>query len=290
MANQQYLPTPLGHTLCSYWHEPQGAPRATVIIGAAIGIPQSYYQTFAAWLAGEGFRVVTFDYYGHGESLQGALRDVKCTLSDWAANDCASVLEQAYQQLPEQPLYWVGHSLGGQIVPFIRGNEKITKLITVACGSGYWKGNAKNTRLQALLLWKLIMPSLIPLYGYFPGKKLKLIGDLPANVARQWRRWCLNPRYAAGIDAQHQAAYSRFVQPVVGLAFTDDEMISAANFHTLHQSFDQAPVELRFFDPAQFAQKRIGHLGFFRSQHQEGAWRQCLLPELSPDTDLRQRA
>jgi predicted alpha/beta hydrolase len=281
MPQQKLISNGLGQQLCSYWHEPAVEPRGAVIVASAIGISQTYYQSFAAWLAEQGFLAVTFDYCGIGESLQGSLRQVRHSVIDWAQHDCGAVLDEVHRHNHGKPLYWIGHSLGGQIVPFISGNEKISKLITVACGSGYWKGNAPHTRPRALLLWKVLMPVLTPLYGYFPGKRLNIIGDLPPRVAKQWRTWCLNPRYAAGIDAEHQAAYSRFRQPITGLAFVDDEVISAANVQTLHGAFDQAPVQLHFIDPRHYGGTKVGHLGFFRRKQQQPLWDRCLLPELA---------
>jgi len=278
MSSLAIIDNGLGHPLHSHWHAPAHQPRGTVVIAPAIGIPQSYYQSFARWLAEQGFLAVTFDYYGVGESLHGPLRQVRHDVIDWARHDWSAVLGAARAAHPQRPLYWIGHSLGGQIVPFIEDNQRIDKLITVACGSGYWKTNAGRPR--ALLLWQLLIPLLTPLYGYFPGKRLNIIGDLPRGVARQWRTWCLNPRYAAGVSQAHQARYSAFRQPVSGLAFTDDEMISAANIRTLHDAFDQAPVRVRFIDPQAHAAERVGHLGFFRSRFRDSLWPQCLLPEL----------
>lgn len=270
----------LGHSVISYWHSPAVEPRGAVIIAAAIGIPQSYYQHFASWIADQGFMAVTFDYPGSGESLAGALSDIPHSVTDWARHSCGAVLAEVHSQAPQLPLYWVGHSLGGQIVPFIEGNERISKLITVACGNGYWKFN--NGRGRALLMWKLLAPLLTGVLGYFPGKRLGIIGDLPPRVVREWRSWCLNPRYAAGVSADHQAAYSRFRQPIAGIAFTDDEMISAINVRNLHQSYDQAPVELRFIEPSDHGAQRVGHLGFFRCQFRESLWPACMLPALKP--------
>ncbi|NMM79276.1 serine aminopeptidase domain-containing protein, partial [Acidovorax sp. SRB_24] len=52
-------------------YAPPGAARASVVIGGAMGVRQAFYASFAQWLAEQGFRVTTFDYRGHGDSLQG---------------------------------------------------------------------------------------------------------------------------------------------------------------------------------------------------------------------------
>ena len=280
MPTTLWLDTPQGHAICSQHFTPKDAPKACVIIGAAIGIPQSYYHSFAHWLAEHGYAAVTFDYFGQGQSLTDPINKVKTSVSDWAKNDCASVILDSKTRYPDVPLYWLGHSLGGQIAPLIEGIEAIDKLITVACGSGYWKGNAKPTRHKALLMWYLLMPLLTPFYGYFPGKKMGAIGDLPKNAAFEWRSWCLNPRYAAGVSHANEVRYQRFNKPMTSIAFSDDEMISLDNVKRLNSLFGQANVQLKLIDPRGYGLKRIGHLGFFRKDYQ-ALWQQALLPELS---------
>jgi len=49
--------------------------------------------------------------------------------------------------------------------------------------------------LQVRLFWFVFVPILTPLLGYFPGKRLRMVGDLPAGVAWQWRRWCTHRDY-----------------------------------------------------------------------------------------------
>lgn len=281
MSSRRIIENALGQPLQSHWHHPEGEPTGLVVIAPAIGITQSYYQALAAWLAKQGLLAVTFDYHGVGESLRGPLRQVRSNVLDWARHDCGAVLEIVRETGPQLPLYWIGHSLGGQIVPFIPGNQRIDKLITVACGCGYWKDNATDTYGKALLLWYGLVPVLTPLFGHFPGKRLNIIGDLPRNVVWQWRQWCLTPRYAAGVSAEHQALYSAFSRPIRGLAFLDDELISPTNIRTLHASFDQAPVQVKFIDPAAEGLPKVGHLGFFRRQFEASLW-----PRLLEEMDL----
>ena len=45
-------------------YEPEQPARGSVVIGGAMGVRQDYYAPFAQWLAGQGWRVTTFDYRG----------------------------------------------------------------------------------------------------------------------------------------------------------------------------------------------------------------------------------
>ena len=103
-----------GHLVLRQCQPTVAAPQAQVVVAGAMGVQQSYYQAFARWLAEHGYGVTTFDYRGHGLSLQGPLRDAKADLLDWA-KDCELVAAQLKQQFPEQPLIWIGHSVGSQL-------------------------------------------------------------------------------------------------------------------------------------------------------------------------------
>ena len=72
-----------GHALAGYHYAPTGTPKASIVFGPAMAVPQSFYAPFAQHLAVEGYAVWTFDYRGTGESLAGrSMRGVKADLSD----------------------------------------------------------------------------------------------------------------------------------------------------------------------------------------------------------------
>jgi predicted alpha/beta hydrolase len=33
-----------------------------------------------------------------------------------------------------KPLYWIGHSLGGQILPFVPEHARVSKIVTICTG------------------------------------------------------------------------------------------------------------------------------------------------------------
>lgn len=268
-----------GTALAAQFFQPAGAPRAAVLIVPAMGVPQSYYRAFAAWLAREGFLAATFDYRGMGASRRGPLRGLRADILDWARLDTAAVLDALAARAPRVPLYWVGHSLGGQILPFVPGRERVARMITIGTGSGYWVENARPGRWLAALLWYVVVPLLTPLFGYFPGRRLRMVADLPRGVIEQWRRWCLDPDYAAGAEPGAREAYAAVRTPIVSLSFTDDEFMSARNTESIHGFYANAARRMKRFAPHQLGRRRIGHFGFFR-EDLAGLWREHLLPEL----------
>ena len=270
-----------GHSLSSHWFHPAGEARGVVLIVPAMGVEQRFYAAFAQWLAERGFVTVTFDYVGMGLSRQGPLRDLQVDVIGWGRHDCSAMLDAAVEAAGELPVFWIGHSLGGQILPFVRGSERIRRAFTIATGSGYWRENTRSLRNRAWLLWHLIAPLVTPLAGYFPGQRLGMVGDLPRGVIEQWRRWCLHPEYAVGAEGEAvREAYSAVRTPITAISFTDDEMMSGRNTESLHGFYRAAPQTAKRIAPTQIGVERIGHFGFFRRQFAESLWAPYLLPDL----------
>ncbi|WP_371226688.1 alpha/beta fold hydrolase [Pseudomonas sp. QE6] len=270
-----------GHSLSSHWYYPPCEARGAVLIVPAMGVEQRFYTAFANWLAERGYLTVTFDYVGMGKSRAGHLRDLDVDVLAWGNHDCSAMLDAVVEAAGNLPVYWIGHSLGGQILPFARGTERIHRAFTIATGSGYWRENTKGLRHKAWLLWYCLAPTLTPLLGYFPGKRLGVVGDLPRGVIEQWRRWCLNPEYAVGAEGGAvREAYSSIRTPITSISFTDDEMMSGRNTESLHGFYRGAPKTVKRIAPQDIGVKRIGHFGFFRSQFADSLWADYLLPDL----------
>ncbi len=270
-----------GHQLASCWYHPEGIPRGAVLIAPAMAVKQDFYAHFASWLANQGFLVVTFDYLGMGQSCHIPLRQLEVDILDWARHDCSAVLANVVEAAGKQPIYWIGHSVGAQILPLVQGHERLTRIVTIAAGSGYWRENSPQVRRQAWLLWHGLAPLLTPLFGYFPGGRIGAVGDLPAGVIRQWRRWCLHPEYLVGIEGDPmRRAFAEVQTPLTSLSFTDDEMMSARNTESLHGFYTAAPKQMRRIAPDEVGADRIGHFGFFRRAFAPTLWTDYLLPEL----------
>jgi predicted alpha/beta hydrolase len=277
------LRAPDGVTLAArHYPAATASPRGAVLLVSAMGVGQGYYAPLASWLAGEGFHVVGFDYRGMGESRRGSLRDVDADVVTWAEKDTSAALRALQERAPGLPITWIGHSLGGQIVPFVPDLGAVSKVITIAAGSGYWRENSAPLRRKVWIFWWGAVPLATPLFGYFPGSKLGMVGDLPRGVIEQWRRWCLDPEYAVGAGgAPTRALFASVATPMTSLSFTDDEMMSAQSTRSLHGFYTGTQVRMVRVSPADAGVARIGHFGFFRRGMRDELWAPYLRPELA---------
>lgn len=251
----------------------QGTLRGSVVIGGAMGVRQDYYAPFAQWLAAQGWRVTSFDYRGMGESMPSSgLKGFQADLYDWA-RDYEAVIDHAKANAPGQPLYLLGHSLGAQLPGLLRNAHQVSGLLSVAAGSGYWRENAPQLKRIVPYFWFILVPLATRLFGYFPGKRLRKVGDLPKGVILQWRKWCLNPRYSVGAEGSAaQQSYAQVQFPVVALSITDDELMTLRGTHSLINLYANAPREVHSIAPADLSVRRLGHFGPFRAEHQSLLW------------------
>lgn len=257
-------------------------PVGAVLLVGAMGVAQRFYEPLATWLAARGFTTMTFDFRGMGASKHGPLADLDADIvRDWAERDTAAALDALAARAPRLPITWIGHSLGGQIVPFVPNHAIADKIVTVATGSGYWRENAATLRRKVWLFWFGAVPIATPLFGYFPGSKLGMVGDLPRGVVNQWRRWCLDRDYAVGAEGPRVSALFADVKtPITSLSFTDDEMMSEKNVASIHGFYTGATKAMHRFTPTELGVKRIGHFGFFRRE-MEPLWQEHLVGELA---------
>lgn len=278
------LATKDGVTLAARVYEPLGPTRGGVLIAPAMAVPQRFYEAFAQYLTGHGFTVLTFDYRGMGDSWPRgrSLRTLDADIVTWAELDLAAALAELKTRIGQTPITWLGHSLGGQVIPLVPNHHLIDKVITVATGSGYWRQNSPATRRKVPLLWYGFVPVLTPLFGYFPGARLGMVGNLPKGVIRQWRQWCLNPDYLIGVLGDEvRQRYAAFPVPFTSLSATDDEMMSAENIASIHGFYVTAQPKMVRLAPADLGVKRIGHFGFFKPSLRAALWDRYLLGELA---------
>lgn len=262
-----------GYPLSAHTYGDAQAAQAAVLVVPAMGVEQQYYGPFAQWLAARGYFAATFDYRGIGHSLRGSLRQLDADVLTWAEQDTGAMVAFLRERAGGKPLLWVGHSLGGQILPLVPGHEHVKAMVTVAAGSGYWRDYAPGLKRVAPLLWFVIVPLAIPLAGYFPGRMLRMIGDLPAGVMRQWRSWCLDPDYLFGVmPATVREHYAALRLPLLSLSFTDDEYLSERNIQSLHGFYAGAARDMQRISPTDIGVDGIGHFGFFRRRFEASLW------------------
>ena len=273
-----------GRSLEATWFRPPSPGSGHVLIAPAMATPARFYDGFAGWLASRGLTVLTFDYRGTTSSPP-ELRRETADLLTWAG-DAAAALELVLADPPagsHSPVTWIGHSFGGQVLPFVR-HDLLDRAILVATGNGHYHHNPAWLRRRAPLLWRGVVPLTTTLAGYFPGRRLGILGDLPAGVARQWGRWCMHPDYWGADVRDIDARHALITHPVTLVSASDDPLVTPTGPAALAHALTGAAVTRIELVPDQLGVSAIGHHGLFRPELSH-AWETVfapLLPGTSP--------
>jgi predicted alpha/beta hydrolase len=250
-------------------------PWATMLVAGAMGVRQDFYAPVARFFAQSGVHAMTFDYRGVGASRRGPLSKETATVTDWADQDMNAMLGEAWRAAPDLPLIVLGHSLGGQIVGLLPDNDRVRAVVAVVAGSGWYRHN-ERMKLGVRFLWHVAVPALTPVFGYFPGKALRMVGDMPRGVAYQWRRWCMHRDYLLSEGEAARDAYRRFAAPMLSYSFEDDPMITRAAVDDLVRHLASSRVTRRHVAPGEMGARRIGHFGYFAEASRDTLWRESL--------------
>ena len=281
MSEPIFLPTGAGHSVAARLFLTDTVAQGICIIAPATGVAQYLYDDFARWLNRQGFHALTFDYDGMGLSVAGHPRHSRSDKLSWGEYDCPAVLNYVVEQFPDLERIWIGHSVGGHMLGMMPSVARIDRAITVAAGTGTWWYNSAPTRRIAWLLWYVLVPAIVPVLGYWPGKRLGIMCDMPRGVMMQWRRWCLRKDYCVGSEGEWlRQRFAGVDLPIESLAFSDDEMMSLNNVSRLHAFFTGADVKRTLIRPADVGVRRIGHIGWHKARY-EGLWNAYFLPILT---------
>ena len=255
---------------------PAETARGGVLLAGAMATPQQHYEPFARWMASQGFTVVTLDYRGTFASGGEAVASSNATFDIWGQQDVSAAARALREHVPSLPMYYLGHSLGGQLFASTGATQLFERAVIVASGSGYWPRLRRPVPRWGLFAATQVWgPLLVPLFGYFPGRKLCKIGNIPAGVMRQWTRWCRHPDYLAR-DAHQRERFEQVRTPVTHINASDDEVFSQWSSDRFVELFGRRAdaIERLTLDPADLGVKRIGHFGYFRQALKPSFWPQ----------------
>lgn len=249
-----------------------------VIINPATGVLARYYHRYARFLAAHGFDVLTYDYRGIGASRPERLRGCRYRWRDWGELDLDAALRFAQTRQTAGPLIVIGHSIGGFLPGLAAAAPMIDRLLTVGAQYGWWGDYAPRRRLALFLKWHLAMPALTTACGYFPGRRLGWLEDLPAGIAREWsfRGRRFEQSHPRAERAAVLARMAAMTAPILAVALADDPLGTVPALRRTLAYYSQAPRCIVLLKPADFACASIGHFGLFHDRHAAGFWADTL--------------
>lgn len=260
------------------WRSLGDGPVDTVIINAATGVLARYYHRYARFLAGHGFDVLTYDYRGVGKSRPERLAGCEYRWRDWGECDFEAALDFMHARRSGGKLLVVGHSIGGFLPGLAENAARIDRMLTVGAQYAWWWDYAPRQRLRLFSKWHVAMPLLTALCGYFPGRRLGWLEDLPAGVAYEW---CFRgPRFERSHPAAHRqqvlARMRAVTAPILAVAVADDELGTIPALRRALRYYQNAQRIMVLLHPADYGREALGHFSLFHNSHADGFWTETL--------------
>ncbi len=257
-------------TLSGRLTHPAGPPKAVVVLNGATGVKARYYHAFAEWLAlKKGIACLTYDYRDFGASQTGDMRDSTAKMSDWGIHDQQAARDWIARIMPGVPIWVMGHSLGGFMLPFQSKLGNIARVITVASGPVHVADHPWPYQALARLFWFGHAPLATKMFGFLPGKKLGFGPDLPAGVYWQWRKWCTTRNFFSD-DFGKALPYPDWVGvkcPVKVIAMADDDLVPPKAVWRLMDFYRDAHITQQVIRPSDHGLSNIGHIGAFSPEN-----------------------
>jgi predicted alpha/beta hydrolase len=263
-----------GYTLSALYSEPVWKCKGTVVISSATCIKKEFYINFALFLVKQGYRVLLYDYRGIGESAPADLKRSEILMHEWGTKDMNAVLNYLVNERRLTDILWVGHSIGAQLVGFVEHRQHIKKIISVNAAVGYWGYFPFPMNTMVWLLWYVIGPTLIKIYGYGVMKKIGWGENLPRKAILEWRDWCINKNYYVDFLQKHLHT-DRFYDvttPMTVVYTSDDYIANDKTVSLMMKFFPNAPTQILKIQTEKYTRDKVGHTGIFRRKFQNNLW------------------
>jgi predicted alpha/beta hydrolase len=276
-----------------FWRGALAEPHGTIVINPATGVLARYYHHYARFLVAEGFDVLTYDYRGIGLSRPARLRGCGYRWRDWGQLDFDAAIRFADKHRRRGALLVVGHSIGGFLPGLAESGMLVDRMLTVGAQYAWWRDYASTHRWRLFFKWHVMMPVVTALFGYFPGRKLGWLEDLPAGVAHEWsfKRARTELSYPWETRAAVLDRFAAFRAPILAIIASDDELGTMPAVRRSLSYYGGAPKIEALLSPSDLGVDSIGHFSLFHARHADGFWRDTvrwLRDEINPWVALPQ--
>lgn len=274
MMREIFITATDGYRLSALFGTANGRRAGQIIISSATGIRKEFYINFSRYLVQNGYDVLLYDYRGIGGSAPENLRSSKAYMHEWGTKDMNAVLDFMVNDMGFTDIIWIGHSVGAQLIGFLENREHIRKVIAISAAFGYWGYFPFPVKWIIWGLWYFVGPLMVKIYGYGAMQKIGWGENLPRNMMKEWREWCLSKTYFTGLlqNKLHMDKFYSFTTPITAVYISDDYIANDKTVALMMNFFPNSPQEILKLSVRKHTREKVGHTGIFRKKFQRNLW------------------
>lgn len=236
-----------------------------IICFPAMGVTARYYREFALNLSQKGVIAVMAELRGIGTSSIRASRKIHFGYFEMIHYDWPAIIKSVTKKFPENNIFLLGHSLGGQLSSLYLSYQKdyqITGLILITVNSVYYRAYDFPDRLKVLAgINSAYLISL--LLGYFPGQTFGFAGLEAKNVIRDWSRQGRTGKYEIlNSSLDYETLLAKLSLPVVAFSFKGDFFAPYGAARHLLDKMENATINHIHLQPEKYDLKNNIHFSW----------------------------
>lgn len=241
-----------------------------VLINSATGVKQQVYFSFAQYLSGYGFTVITYDYSGIGLSKPEDLTKCSASMRTWGTEDYKAVTDYIKTHFQDYRKYLLGHSVGALIVGLNEDSVMFEEFAFVGAQNAFVGHLNWKTKIEACLGFGIAQPFFTSLMGYFPAQWFGLGESLPKNCAYDWRILILNRKSTGALLKTAKDYSERLTQKTLVIRAEDDRWLTEKAVNSLlNDTYSHLKPVHRLIRTSESEAGKIGHVNFFRSYNRK---------------------
>ncbi|WP_314244480.1 alpha/beta fold hydrolase [Empedobacter tilapiae] len=250
------------------------ATNKIIVISSAIGVKQTFYAKYATYLANKGYLIFTYDYRGIGESKPDKMKDFHAHFIDWADKDFLSLTQYIEEFYPSHEKYLIGHSIGGIMIGLTQAYRAYDKIITIGSQFGYIKNFHQKDKPKVNFFFRIAIPVLSSIYGFFPSQKVGMGEPIPRGIASDWKKLITKEQSILGYAEETQNLYDEITKPILIISLDDDFMATPKSVDLFAKIVLKNAKKKRLnIIPREYGLTKIGHLDFFREKYKNELWK-----------------
>lgn len=230
-----------------------------------MGVKANFYHPLAEKLVNADLLAASVDLRGLGTSSVRPSSKVDFGYLDMI-EDFKKTIDQLKNRYPNQKIYCLGHSLGGQIacLTLAKYPDLAEGIILTAANDVYYKGWTGKQRYANLMAYN-VFPLLSRIVGYFPGHKVGFGGKAAKTQLIDWGYVGRNGIFKiTGDSLNYETALKQLIKPILAIDVEGDWLAPKASMEHLYHKFNKSAPLTTFTLTQAATGKKLNHFNWVK--------------------------